>query len=164
MRRLALLLALSPFAFGACRATTAPAAAPVADARPPGRYGAPVPAGPALPIASVLAGPEAQAGKTVLVEGKVRAACTRRGCWMEIAPSLDKSAPACRVSFKDYGFFVPTDSQGASARVEGVVNVKTYTPEQIAHYESEGGSFPNKRPDGTAQTVAIVANGVELTK
>jgi hypothetical protein len=137
---------------------------PAVDARPPARYGAPVSAGAAQPISTLLANPDALSGKTVLVEGKVRAACTRRGCWMELSPGMEKGGPGCRVTFKDYGFFVPTDSQGADARVEGVVAVRTVPAGDVAHYESEGGSFPGKQPDGTAREVRIVATGVELRK
>lgn len=124
--------------------------------------GAPVPAGQAEPVEKLLAAPEAFAGKTVLVEGKVRSACSKKGCWMELTPSSDPSA-ACRIKFKEYSFFVPTNSAGADARVSGEVKVRTLAPEEVAHLESEGGKLA-KGPDGTARAVEITATGVELKR
>ena len=73
---------------------------------------------------SGVTSPDKFADKTVLVEGNVRQACTRKGCWMELSEGPGAAAPGCRVTFKDYGFFVPTDSAGAKATVEGSVKVK----------------------------------------
>jgi hypothetical protein len=124
--------------------------------------GAPVPAGKAITVAELMAAPDTYAGKTVLVEGKVRAACRKKGCWMELATG-QAGAPACRVRFKDYGFFVPTDSAGADARLAGEVKVRTLTSDEVAHFEGEGASLP-KLADGTAKTVEITATGVELMR
>jgi hypothetical protein len=125
-------------------------------------YGAPLTAGDVRPLADVLARPDDFAGKPIAVDGKVRANCTRKGCWMELASALDAKAPGCRVTFKDYGFFVPTTSQGSDARVEGQLAVRTIPAAEVAHLESEGGHFPNKLADGTAREVRIVADGVAL--
>lgn len=115
-------------------------------------------------LAEVLAEPAAHAGRTVLVEGHVRRACTRKGCWMELASSADPEAAGCRVTFKDYGFFVPTDSAGSRALVEARVEVETLDAAQVAHLEEEGAKFPGKQADGTAREVHLVATGVELTR
>ena len=127
------------------------------------KFGGPVGPGKALTVAELVAKPDELNGKTVIVEGRVRAACARKGCWMELAPSAEKGAQGCRVTFKDYGFFVPKDSAGASARVEGVVAVKTLDQGQVEHYESEGASL-KKDKDGTAKEIRIVAVGVELKR
>lgn len=139
-------------------AAPAPAAAPVA----PRKFGAPLGASPALPLKAVLDKPDEFASRSVTVEARVRRNCTRRGCWMEIAESSDPSLPGCRVTFKDYGFFVPLDSAGSKARVEGTVEVQTVPPAQVAHLESEGAKFSGKQPDGSAREIRMVATGVEL--
>ena len=102
-------------------------------------------------------------GKTVKVSGQVGAVCQKKGCWMTLGTG-EPGGKSVRISFKDYGFFIPVNSQGADARVEGVLAVKTISAGDVAHLESEGGSFPNKLPDGTAREVRIVATGVELKK
>jgi hypothetical protein len=122
--------------------------------------GAPVPAGQALAVAQILARADEYAGKTVLVEGKVRAACRKRGCWMELGA---EAGPRCRVRFKDYGFFVPTDAAGADARLSGEVKVRTLAPDEVAHLEGEGAHLA-KAADGSARTVEITATGVELVR
>jgi hypothetical protein len=127
------------------------------------KHGGPVKPGEAQPIDQVMAAPDRFANQPVLVSGTVRAACARKGCWMELAPSMDKTTPGCRITFKDYGFFVPTDSQGATARVEGVAEVRTIPADEVAHLASEGASF-KPAADGTARELRIVATGVELSR
>lgn len=139
-------------------AAPVPAAAPVA----PRKFGAPLGSSPALPLKAVLDKPDEFASRSVTVEALVRRNCTRRGCWMEIAESTDPSLPGCRVTFKDYSFFVPLDSAGSRARVEGTVEVQSVPPEQVAHLESEGAKFASKQPDGSAREIRMVATGVEL--
>lgn len=126
------------------------------------KFGAPVPAGEAVSMAKLTGSPDAFQGKTVVVEGMVRSACTKKGCWMELA-SADGKGPGARVKFKDYGFFVPKDSAGAKARLEGVVAVKTVAKKEVDHLEAEGATFA-KAADGTAREIQIVANGVELVR
>lgn len=128
----------------------------------PSTYGAPITPGDKAELAAVLTGPDAHAGKTVIVEGAVRQACTKKGCWMELATAPTGEALGCRVTFKDYGFFVPLDSAGAKARVQGVIEVRTVPADQVKHLEGEGAQFTNKLPDGSAKEVRIVATGVEM--
>lgn len=172
-RRTALIAALLGLTVAAaCRSRPAqpippPAArGPVAGAAAaPKSYGAPLgSAGEKVTLATLLAGADRFANKTVIVEGKVRQACTRKGCWMELAATADKAEPGCRVTFKDYGFFVPTDSAGAEARVQGVVEVSRLEPPTVRHLEEEGAVVPGKAPDGSAREVRIVASGVELRR
>jgi hypothetical protein len=127
-------------------------------------FGSPLTPGPELALSEVLSNPEGFRDRTITVAGQVRAACTRRGCWMELAQSSDPKLPGCRVTFKDYGFFVPTDSAGALAKVQGTLGVNTLPPERVAHLESEGGHFPRKNADGSVDELRLVATGVELRR
>lgn len=114
----------------------------------------------AVPLAEVLARPDAYTKNTVVVEGVVKTACERKGCWMQLTAD---NAPGVRVTFKDYAFFVPLDSQGMKARAEGVTVVKTLSKKEADHLEEEGAKL-NRNADGTAKEVSFVASGVELTK
>ena len=116
------------------------------------------------PLATVLADPTAFSGKEVIVSAKVRTVCQRKGCWMEIAANMDKAARGARITFKDYGFFVPRDATGADARLEGTVALKKIAKAEVDHLESEGGRFANKDAQGNAHEVRFVATGVELTR
>jgi len=171
-------LAASLLLTGACRSSdsasassepwvTQPAHAPEPAAAAPAptgprKFGAALDPAPAIPLRSILDKPESFASQTVTVEAEVRRNCTRRGCWMELAESSDPGLQGCRVTFKDYGFFVPLDSAGSKARVAGTVEVHTVSAPEVSHMEGEGAHFAGKRPDGTASEVRMVATGVEL--
>jgi len=122
--------------------------APLSDAKP-------------TPLATVLQSPNDYTKKPVLVEGVIESVCEMKGCWMEIAPEAGK--PGMHVTFKDYGFFVPTDSKGMKARAEGVVELKTLSKKEADHLAGEGATI-ERNADGSARQVAFVASGVELTK
>jgi hypothetical protein len=146
-------------------ASTEPAPSATPAVTPPSarqKFGEPLGQSPSATLAEVLTSPDKFAGQRVTVEGAVRAACTRKGCWMELSESPDAAAPGCRVTFKDYGFFVPTDSAGSKAKVEAQVETKQIKPEMVAHLESEGAKFADKAADGSAREVRLVATGVEM--
>jgi hypothetical protein len=118
---------------------------------------------PAVKLADLLAKPQEHQGKTVLLEGQVRKACEKKGCWMELATAQDAKGPGVRVTFKDYGFFVPLDSAGSQARVEGLVQVAELSESRAKHYEGEGAIVP-RGSDGKPREVQLVATGVELRR
>ncbi|TAE53760.1 MAG: DUF4920 domain-containing protein [Bacteroidetes bacterium] len=72
----------------------------------------------------------------VKLEGEVAAACQAKGCWMtmKLADGQDM-----RVRFKDYGFFVPKDSPGKMAVIEGRAFRDTTSVEELRHYAVDGG-------------------------
>ena len=115
----------------------------------------------AVPLATVLASPGDYTKTPVVVEGVVTNACERKGCWMQLKPAQGEQS--VRVTFKDYGFFVPLDSKGMKARAEGVATVKKLSKAEADHLEEEGAKL-KRNEDGTAVEVSFVASGVELTK
>lgn len=115
----------------------------------------------ALPLATVLDAPAAYTKNPVLVEGVIAAACSTKGCWMQLAPA--EGEQGVRVTFKDYGFFIPLNAKGMKARAEGVTVVKLLSKADADHLEGEGAKL-KRNPDGTANEVSFVANGVELTR
>jgi hypothetical protein len=117
--------------------------------------------GPTVTLAELFKSPESRDGETIVVAGTVRRACERRGCWMELAEG--KAGPGVRVTFKDYGFFVPIDSAGTKAKVAGTVKSVELSQELAAHYKSEGATIPTDST-GKAREIEIVADGVELRR
>jgi hypothetical protein len=141
------------------------AGAKEAPARPSAqKYGAAITNGPTAKLGELLKEPERYQASPIIVEGEVRRACNRKGCWMELATSHDPEAPGFRVTFKDYGFFVPTDSAGAHARIQGTVEIETIEASHVQHLEEEGARFEHKAADGTARETRFVATGVELER
>ena len=157
------LIALSLVSLVGCNAAKKQAAPSQETPSGAKLYGQPLQPAEVKPLADVLAKPDSFANQTVTIAAQVRKACTRKGCWMELAEGTTEGTPGCRVTFKDYGFFVPIDSAGSSARVQGQVEVDTLSASAVRHYEEEGARFV-KAPDGTAREVRIVATGVELTR
>jgi hypothetical protein len=124
------------------------------------RFGAAIEPGPTLALAALLSDPKAYAKQTVTTEGRVQRACSRKGCWMEIGEGED----ACRITFKDYAFFVPTDSAGALAKIQGRLDTREVEAAAVEHLEAEGARFRNKRSDGSATEVRLIASAVELRR
>jgi hypothetical protein len=123
-----------------------------------GRFGAPLGDAPKVALANLVKDSAAWAGKTVKTEGTVSTVCQQKGCWMV----LKTGEASVRVTFKDYGFFVPKDSAGATAVLEGVFNVKTVPEATAKHYAEE---TPDGRPDaikGDQKELSLVASGVEM--
>jgi hypothetical protein len=93
------------------------------------------------------------------MEGLITRECTEKGCWMQVAPTADTDG--LRVTFKDYGFFIPQSMVGRRARMEGVLKITTHSSAAAEHLMHEGAKL-KKNADGTATEVQFVASGVEL--
>ena len=127
-------------------------------------HGSAITPGHEVALANVLAEPRKFEGQTVTVSGEVRRVCKKMGCWMELSTEKSDTAPGCRVFFGAHQFFVPKDSDGSQARVQGQVQVNQVQADFVQHLEQEGARFKTKNSDGTADEVRLVATGVELTR
>lgn len=116
---------------------------------------------PFVELLDVMEDVERFAGRTVIVEGPVGDVCRMKGCWMGIVP--EGASTGIRVTFKDYGFFVPRDSKGRIARMEGTFHTNVLSKEEADHLEAEGAKL-GRNSDGTVTEVSFVATGVELRK
>jgi hypothetical protein len=134
------LLALS---FAAALATQAAAA--------PQAFGKPLTGLAPTTLAAVLEKPEA--GKTVALEGTIKAVCQDKGCWL----TFEQGDKSVHVTFEGYSFFVPKDSAGQKVRLEGKVLVKQRAKAEIEHLEGEGAK-------GVSAPVSIEATGVVIEK
>jgi hypothetical protein len=72
----------------------------------------------------------------IRVEARISEVCQKKGCFM-IATS---GKQVVRISFKDYGFFVPTDTGGKTVTVTGTLIERTLSEEQAAHLREDAGS------------------------
>ena len=127
------------------------------------KRGAAIGKGEKASLNAVLKDPSKFAGKSILVEGVVVRSCKMEGCWAEVAENKDSKS--VRVKMKDHAFFIPLQSAGASARVEGTVQVKTLTKAMVDHMiEEDGAKFENRNADGTVTEVSFEATGIELKR
>lgn len=70
------------------------------------------------------------------ISGTIKEVCTKKGCWL----SMDlPSGESMRVTFKDYGFFVPTTSQGYPIILEGKAIMTETDVATLRHYAEDGG-------------------------
>ncbi|MEM1190776.1 MAG: DUF4920 domain-containing protein [Pseudomonadota bacterium] len=100
-------------------------------------FGAPMANKNAAPsLGEVIANAESHADRTVRVSTKIAQVCQKKGCFF-IAVDGDQWA---RVTFKDYEFFVPTDSSQKAVTLEGVFAERELSAEEVAHYAADLGS------------------------
>lgn len=116
---------------------------------------------PEVSLADVTRNIDELVDEVVTVEGEVGDVCRMKGCWMGIV--TPESPMGVRVTFKDYGFFVPRDARGLIARMEGTFRASTLSKEDADHLESEGAKL-SRNPDGTVTELSFVASGVELRR
>jgi len=110
-------------------------------------------------LAEIVADDEANAGREVFVTANVAKVCQRKGCFL-IAQDGDAVA---RVTFKDYGFFVPTDSDGKQVTIVGTFDRKVLSEKQAKHYAEDAGQDPSKVVGEQAE-YSIVATAVRVPK
>lgn len=56
-------------------------------------------------------------GENIKVQGTVTAVCDKVGCWAQFVTVDDQKI---RIKFKDYSFFIPTESAGQTMIAEGI--------------------------------------------
>ena len=93
------------------------------------------------------------------VEGTVESVCKMKGCWMKVKTS---DGQTMRVTFKDYGFFVPKDIVGKTVVVEGTAETSTTPVADLRHYAQDAGKSKEEIEKITEPEKALtfVADGV----
>ncbi|MBK8554335.1 MAG: DUF4920 domain-containing protein [Lewinellaceae bacterium] len=97
------------------------------------------------------------------VMAKVGEVCQMKGCWMTLV-SDKEDAPEMRVTFKDYGFFVPKDLGGKKVIIDGYAYVETTSVEDLRHYAEDGGKSKEEIEAITEpkEEMAFEATGVRI--
>ncbi len=95
----------------------------------------------------------------VFFTAKVNKVCKKKGCFF-IAVDGDNSA---RVTFKDYGFFIPTNSAGKEVVFRGVLSEKVLTEDQAKHYAEDAGENADEIV-GEQKEYSIVATSIMIPK
>jgi len=122
-------------------------------------FGAPLPeTGVPMEIGDLLANSEAYEGKDVLLTTRIAKVCQKKGCFFVAQHGAD----TVRVTFKDYGFFIPSDSGGKTVTLAGNFSRKPLSPEQAAHLAEDMGEAPPENPPEFEY--AIVATSVSIPK
>ena len=95
----------------------------------------------------------------VFVQTKVNKVCQRDGCFFI---AIDGELTA-RVTFKDYGFVIPTNSTGKEVFLEGILSKKIISEKQAKHFAEDLGEEPDNIV-GERVEYSIVATSVLIPK
>ncbi len=97
------------------------------------------------------------------VEGTVESVCKVKGCWMNVKTADNQ---VMRVSFRDYGFFVPKDIVGKTIVMEGTAETTTTPVDELRHYAQDAGKSKAEIEKITEpeKALSFVADGVIVKK
>lgn len=103
-------------------------------------------------------------GDTINVKfaSKIKEVCSKKGCWMKLPIGETETM----VRFKDYGFFMPLDSNDKEVIVEGKAFVKITPVKELQHYAEDAGKTKEEIALITEpkKEFAFEANGVLMKK
>lgn len=124
-------------------------------------YGAPLTLSKTISVADAIAYTDNPSvnkhSSPVLIEGKIGSVCQAKGCWM----GFTSEAGDIRVTFKDYGFFVPQSVVGKTLQAEGIMQKTTLSLEDSKHLVEDGGGDPNSVTEPLVE-YQMVASGVVI--
>ncbi len=100
-----------------------------------------------------------ETGTKVTLVTTIAEVCNKKGCFF-IAESGDYTA---RITFKDYGFFIPTNSAGKTVTLVGEFSIATLSEEKAKHYAEDAGKDSDKIV-GEQKEYSIVATSVVIPK
>jgi hypothetical protein len=123
------------------------------------KYGAEITVENAIAVSEIPAILAKQDSAELKVIGKIGECCQKKGCWMKVPISDDQEM---FVRFKDYGFFVPMDSEGKEIVMEGKVKKEVIPVAQLRHYAEDAGKSKEEIEKITEDEVKIsfMATGV----
>jgi hypothetical protein len=102
----------------------------------PGNYGDIIEENAAISSAELVAKIESEGTYSGKIAGEIKEVCTKKGCWFSMELPNGESM---RVTFKDYGFFIPTNSQGFPLIMEGVATLSETDVETLRHFAEDQG-------------------------
>ena len=151
----AVLLAAAPVAGDEVRRLSAP----VVKDEVSETFGAPLDLTlPRMGLSALVEQADAYLGKAVLVDAQVAKVCQKKGCFFV----AQEGGATLRVSFRDYGFFVPTDSGGKQVTLAGQLVQRELTPAEARHFAADAMTGEGTFPAGTVYE--IVADAVRIPR
>lgn len=86
--------------------------------------------------------------------------CKTKGCWMNV--DLGDDSNDAFVKFKDYGFFMPMNSENREIIVNGKAFVTTTSVEELRHFAEDAGKSKEEieKINEPKRTLGFVSDGV----
>ena len=103
----------------------------------------------------------AQQPTNVVVEGVIDEVCKVKGCWLTLKA---EEGASMRVTFKDYGFFVPKNISGRKVALKGNGIVSITSVDDQKHYAKDARKSDEEIAEITEplQEYTFEASGVQL--
>jgi len=95
----------------------------------------------AISSADFLAKFENKDSLEIKLTANITDVCSKKGCWMKLSLNNGKTM---RVTFKDYGFFVPKKAAGQTAIIQGVAKIDTVDVATLKHYAEDANASQEK--------------------
>ena len=130
------------------------------EAKLSGNYGAEIDENGAISTTEMLTLLEGKDSLSIKVQSTIVTTCMMKGCWMNVALTNQEDM---RVTFKDYGFFVPKGGvEGKNTVFEGYVKKVTTDVETLRHFAKDAGKSQEEIEAITQpkEEFAFVASGV----
>lgn len=110
-------------------------------------------------LSTVISSSKSMNEEAVIIKTSIAEVCEKKGCFF-IAQDGDKTA---RVTFKDYSFFIPTDSKGKDVTIVGMFSKKVLSEDKAKHYAEDAGKDSNEIT-GEQVEYSIVATSIIINK
>jgi len=106
------------------------------DATPakPNTFGEGVKPGKKYPVEKMEAAMGDKKTAEMQITGEVVEVCKKKGCWMTLKMPEGENI---RVTFKDYGFFMPMDIVGKKVALDGIAKKQVISAETLRHYAED---------------------------
>lgn len=123
-------------------------------------YGAGVKSKARMPLAQAVA--QKKFNTSIALTATVAEVCQVKGCWMILVDGDTK----VRVTFKDYGFFMPKNLAGTKVVVEGVLSEEVLSEKDARHYAEDAGKSKAEiaKIKGDQRELGFEATGVLAPK
>jgi hypothetical protein len=113
---------------------------------------------PTLSMKDLAIDSSSHLAKSFQVQARIAKVCQKKGCFF----IAQQEQHILRVSFRDYGFFIPTDSSGKTVTLAGELIQKEISPEQAAHFKADLKSDTELVKPGVVYE--IVADSIRIPK
>ena len=114
--------------------------------------------GAPLSLVELVKDNEKYQDQEVLLATRIAKVCQKKGCFFVAT----EGAVTARVSFKDYEFFIPTDSGGKDVVLLGMFSRKSVSKEEADHYATDLGETATSNPERFQYS--IVASAVKIPR
>jgi hypothetical protein len=97
----------------------------------------------------------------VAVKGEVANVCEKRGCWITLKT---EDGSSFFVKMKDYAFFVPTALKGKNVVLEGSVEKKVTSVDELKHYAKDAKKSKAEIDaiNSPKEEIRFLANGIKV--